>query len=646
MTALAIGLVAVGTASADTVYVWTNSATDGPGTAWSNAFHTIQGAVDAATNAGDVVLVTNGVYDTGGKPAPGASLTNRVCITSAISVRSVNGASNTFILGMEGKDIVWKRDAVRGVFMATGVLSGFSITNGHTMDGGGDGLSNVGGGIRMIGGAVVSNCSLTGNSAYSGGGAWCSTNSLLRGCSVSGNSAYMVGCGVALVSGTMQNCTVSRNHGDSGGGVFCYLGGTVMNCVVSGNTAEYGGGVYCYEGGVLINCEIVGNLADSSFLDRGGGAYVYLGGALVNCTLVGNTADSASGVYLDGGGGLTNCVVFGNTPGGVSNTMGAVSGTVRYTCSPGLSGDGNITNDPQFLDAAAGNYRLGYGSPCIDAATVSDGVSGDLDGNSRPVDGDFDGTNDFDMGAYEYTPAVYDTDGDGLTDGDELDMYGTSPTNTNTDGDLHTDYEEMIADTDGANPNEYFCITAISNSSPVTVYFEASSNRYYTMRYCSNLVHGAWTNVPGAGPRRGQQGADSMSDMNEPLKGPFYQMQVGLQGGQIKVRRDLQAIAAAIEQLRLDTGRWPNGVLGDDPGHAEVLDLTTDSAGLLGATPIYEGWQGPYLSYIDPDPWGMPYFFDPDYITNGVWCIAIGSFGPNRVGRNLYDADDIIQVLD
>lgn len=37
----------------------TSSPADGPGTAWTNAFHTIQGAVNVATN-GDTVLVTNG----------------------------------------------------------------------------------------------------------------------------------------------------------------------------------------------------------------------------------------------------------------------------------------------------------------------------------------------------------------------------------------------------------------------------------------------------------------------------------------------------------------------------------------------------------------------------------------------------------
>ena len=45
------------------------------------------------------------------------------------------------------------------------------------------------------------------------------------------------------------------------------------------------------------------------------------------------------------------------------------------------------------------------------------------------------------------------------------------------DGDAHTDYEEMIADTDGSNSNDYFHIKAVSNTWSVTLHFSSSSNR-------------------------------------------------------------------------------------------------------------------------------------------------------------------------
>ena len=36
---------------------------------------------------------------------------------------------------------------------------------------------------------------------------------------------------------------------------------------------------------------------------------------------------------------------------------------------------------------------------------------------------------------------------------------------------------------------------------------------------------------------------------------------------------------------------------------------------------------------------------DEDYEIDGVDYVVIGSFGPNRVGQNLFDGDDILIIL-
>src|SRR5215469_16197214 len=69
---LAMGVVIASHATAATLYVWQGSSNPSvPFTNWDTAAHNIQDAVDAS-QAGDLVLVTNGVYRGGGRVIAGA----------------------------------------------------------------------------------------------------------------------------------------------------------------------------------------------------------------------------------------------------------------------------------------------------------------------------------------------------------------------------------------------------------------------------------------------------------------------------------------------------------------------------------------------------------------------------------------------
>jgi predicted outer membrane repeat protein len=362
---------------------------------------------------------------------------------------------------------------------------------------------------------------------------YCDGGGALDNCAINGNSASDDGGGVYLSGGeggpygALDHCTISSNSASDGGGVYCE-GGTLDHCAINGNSASASGGGYC-GGGTLNNCLIAGNSAGGGW--DGGGVYCW-GSTLNNCTIAGNSADPGrcGGVYVDEGGTLSNSIAYFNTPAG-ADIGSNYAYTANNCCSPGLSGSGNITNNPQFMGGT--NYHLQATSPCIDAGNNAYMPSAtDLDGTPRPLDGDANGTAIVDMGCYEFVNGNADSDGDTMKDGWEQD-HGLDPTDpsdasANPDNDPFNNRDEHTADTDPTNAASYFHVAAISNLPPPTVSFLSSSNRKYTLHGLTNLVLGVWTNVPGAGPRAGKGGADSMQDTNVPAKGPFYRLTVDL----------------------------------------------------------------------------------------------------------------------
>ena len=93
-----LSIIALIQSQGATWYVSPNSLFNGPGTSWDNAFHDIQSGVDAAVD-GDIVLVGDGVYDSGGRTTWYSSLRNRVVVEKNILVASVNGPNKTIIVG-------------------------------------------------------------------------------------------------------------------------------------------------------------------------------------------------------------------------------------------------------------------------------------------------------------------------------------------------------------------------------------------------------------------------------------------------------------------------------------------------------------------------------------------------------------------
>lgn len=222
----------------------------------------------------------------------------------------------------------------------------------------------------------------------------------------------------------IERCVFINNAGGTGGAIFAQGPATITDCVFINNSVEHteygglGGGIAVRSTAAvkIANCMFYGcsseNKGGAVFIDKGGSA------SFINCTFSGNTADDGSGFCLSDAGpvDLVNIVIaFGGPDAAVSgsgdvdisycNVFGNAGGDWAGPIA-GLSGiKGNISVDPLFVDAEAGDLHLRYGSPCRESGDGSTpGLPGkDWEGDPRPAYGSVD------MGADEFHTHLYCT---------------------------------------------------------------------------------------------------------------------------------------------------------------------------------------------------------------------------------------------
>jgi hypothetical protein len=427
---------------AGVLYVDLNSPSPTPPyTNWSIAATTIQDAADAASS-GDQILVTNGIYQVGGRTVNGFAVTNRVAVTNALSLRSVNGAAVTIIQGYQLPGAITGPGAVRCVYLADGAsLTGFTLTNGGTFaeraTADWEHLEAGGGVWCQSTNPVITDCVLAGNVAGdAGGGAIYGT---FNRCVFASNSTDNVGGGA--YGSTLNSCTLLANFALWGGGGADYEAGngsTANDCTFTANTSGYvGGGLYQ---GQVTRCTFSANVATDQFYQDGesygGGASdaalysciltnnraIYAGGAdscnLYGCAVYGNRADidggglsfcAAYNCTLTGnsaghsGGGsdaseLDNCIVYYNSAPGAANYNGlgcSSCDNIHFSCTtPPAPGTGNISVEPQLADS----FHLSLNSPCRGAGNPAYASGLDIDGEQW--------ANPPAMGCDEYRPGA------------------------------------------------------------------------------------------------------------------------------------------------------------------------------------------------------------------------------------------------
>lgn len=299
-----------------------------------------------------------------------------------------------------------------------------------------------GGGINCLNSEIyIKDSYITRNSSYSnddestcGGSIYLENSSLkLENCIISRSSVrgeYELsggaGAGIYITNSScdITNCEIFGNYsiingGPSyGGGLFAYNSLLdIHNTIFRDNEMTVGSGLYTHDtNGVIINSLVHNNNSDGGFMDGEGIGISNSSFDIINTIVCNN---SAYGMIGSGNINIINSIFTNNTyeqihlSGGFQGCYTTVN--VLYSAiEDGINGieignpnyitlnwlEGNIGEDPLFIDPESWNYHFVSNSPCINTGTPDTlGLNlpeYDLDGNPRIYE------DRIDMGCYEW----------------------------------------------------------------------------------------------------------------------------------------------------------------------------------------------------------------------------------------------------
>ncbi len=356
-------------------HIWlvdNDAAPGGDGTMWETAFNNLQDALDEAEGSfgSDLIRVAQGSYEPSvltdpPDPRSASFLIDFNFVTIEGGYAGINEPDpdlrdvDLYVTTLSGEiggpgldDNAYHVMTIQDVDI-TVRIDGLRLIDGYA-DGDPGQDQDRGGGILILVDAdpLIVQCTIFNCTAIDGGGI-----------------AILVPQQFTNASPIFVNCRFIANvalTGD-GGGIFNF-GGTVdlTNCIFDGCSALGGSGGAIFNGAIPL--------------------FTSSNATLVNCTITQCDAAQTGGLFTGAGSStLTNCILWGNTNGQINNAQ-LIDVTATFSCIEGGfphgpfegPGQGNISDDPQFLDPDGLNdipgdedddLRLAFGSPCNDAAS-------------------------------------------------------------------------------------------------------------------------------------------------------------------------------------------------------------------------------------------------------------------------------------